>query len=487
MKLIGKYFSLLVLSLVLLVLGCEIIEEGMPLSYAQKNNKAPSFNQLDKEAEEIALNDFRNHWSQIDVSSSSKEKTDWFAFCLENDKYPYGYCKYYQISVGGYEVTRGELSEFQRRNNIEWRGTVIIKIIAQREQNGLKMGEIPKPMKMDFQPSLSVAYNLIKEKGKWSFTYAQGSALLGPLFRTNLRSFRTPEQEAIRVKELLKTQQGERQKSSGEEVDVLKHMVYWAKAGRFNTEAGVRNATIAFFNKFTDKELACLNNTATAGIYQDAQLPLPFVPDSGFKGALWNEHKGGWDFGNMNKEEQAVFDEKWRSLSKFYKDEFFRSFDNFRDRVDPNTVHRTAPRIYPLPDVPMHTEASIKALRDDLRNTLSETGVEIVLKPAPLSPFDPNTIYSLKDSGITAPVITENAKPRYTTIARTNKIQGIVTLSVIFHKDGTLEVINVVKGLGYGLDEEAIKAAKLLKFWPAKKNGYPVSVKSNLDFSFNFL
>jgi hypothetical protein len=379
MKLIGKYFSLLVLSLILLALGCEVIKEGMPISYAQKSNTFPSFNRLDREAEEIALNDFRSHWSQIDVSSSSKEKTDWFAFSLENDGYPYGYCKYHQISVGGYEVMSGEVSELQKRNKIEWRGTVIIKITAEREQNGLEMGETPKPMKMDFQPSLSIAYNLIKEKGKWSFTYAQGSALLGPLFRTNLTSFRTPEQEATRVRELLKTQQGgERQKSNREEVDVLKDMVYSAKQFPNTKDPdSTANKTIAFFKKFTDKELACLNNTATAGIYEEAKLPLPFGPNSGFKGAVWNTQKEGWDFGNMSKEEQAAFDQKWRSLSKFYKDEFFRVMNIFRNRLDPD--YRHAPRLYPLLHVPMHTEASIRVLREDLTNALNGVEKEVVV------------------------------------------------------------------------------------------------------------
>ena len=40
------------------------------------------------------------------------------------------------------------------------------------------------------------------------------------------------------------------------------------------------------------------------------------------------------------------------------------------------------------------------------------------------------------------------------------------------------------KGLGYGLDESSIEAAKYFKYKPATKDDQPVSV--HLDISFNF-
>jgi TonB family protein len=45
--------------------------------------------------------------------------------------------------------------------------------------------------------------------------------------------------------------------------------------------------------------------------------------------------------------------------------------------------------------------------------------------------------------------------PEYTDAARANRIEGIVMLQVVIHKDGSVTVKKVLRGLGYGLDEKA--------------------------------
>src|SRR6266536_2886345 len=50
---------------------------------------------------------------------------------------------------------------------------------------------------------------------------------------------------------------------------------------------------------------------------------------------------------------------------------------------------------------------------------------------------------------------------------------------------GSITDIRVIRGLPDGLTEKAIEAAKKIRFNPAVKNGAPVSVRGQLEFSFN--
>jgi len=70
--------------------------------------------------------------------------------------------------------------------------------------------------------------------------------------------------------------------------------------------------------------------------------------------------------------------------------------------------------------------------------------------------------------------ITFKPNPVYTAEARSLKIEGEVVLEMSFGANGTLQVNRVVSGLGHGLDEAAITAAKLIRFKPALRSGQPV-------------
>ena len=65
-------------------------------------------------------------------------------------------------------------------------------------------------------------------------------------------------------------------------------------------------------------------------------------------------------------------------------------------------------------------------------------------------------------------------KPVYTDEARAKKLEGNVTLEVIFHASGQVEVLRVRSGLGSGLDQSARAAAEQIRFRPGKKDGVPV-------------
>jgi TonB family protein len=75
--------------------------------------------------------------------------------------------------------------------------------------------------------------------------------------------------------------------------------------------------------------------------------------------------------------------------------------------------------------------------------------------------------------------------PHYTNVARDTRIEGIVVLTAIVRKDGTIDTFQILKGLGYGLDESAIQTvAKYWKFKPGTFKGQPVDVQVRLEISF---
>ena len=51
-------------------------------------------------------------------------------------------------------------------------------------------------------------------------------------------------------------------------------------------------------------------------------------------------------------------------------------------------------------------------------------------------------------------------------------------------KKGDVADAKVVKGLGYGLDENAILAVKEWKYKPAEKDGEPIAVKMEVTVDF---
>jgi TonB family protein len=91
-------------------------------------------------------------------------------------------------------------------------------------------------------------------------------------------------------------------------------------------------------------------------------------------------------------------------------------------------------------------------------------------------------------NGANAPVeITFKPKPDYTDEGRKQKINGEVRLEVLFKSDGRAHVVRVLQGLGYGLDEQAVKAAEQIKFTPALREGQPVDSTALVHIIFELI
>lgn len=78
------------------------------------------------------------------------------------------------------------------------------------------------------------------------------------------------------------------------------------------------------------------------------------------------------------------------------------------------------------------------------------------------------------------------AKPRagYSVQARQAGISGTIRLLVAFTEKGTVENVLVLTSLGYGLDAEAVKAAKQIKYEPETRDGKPVTTVKTLEYTF---
>jgi len=74
--------------------------------------------------------------------------------------------------------------------------------------------------------------------------------------------------------------------------------------------------------------------------------------------------------------------------------------------------------------------------------------------------------------------------PVYTSEARQLRVEGEVLLNVVFTADGQIRILNVVHGLGHGLDEAAQRAAQGVRFSPAMRDGHPVDSNATLHIVF---
>jgi TonB family protein len=103
--------------------------------------------------------------------------------------------------------------------------------------------------------------------------------------------------------------------------------------------------------------------------------------------------------------------------------------------------------------------------------------------PNPLSP-DQNTIFTGKEVHRRM-IVVAKPDPQYTELARQNRVVGRLVLKAVFSRDGAVEDITVVSGLPDGLTDQAVYAAKLIKFIPALKDGHFVSTWIQLEYNFN--
>ena len=74
---------------------------------------------------------------------------------------------------------------------------------------------------------------------------------------------------------------------------------------------------------------------------------------------------------------------------------------------------------------------------------------------------------------------------QYPELARIGGIQGKVYVTFVVDEKGNITDIRLLRGIGGGCDEEALRVVKLMPKWiPGKQNGMPVRVIVTLPVKF---
>jgi TonB family protein len=106
---------------------------------------------------------------------------------------------------------------------------------------------------------------------------------------------------------------------------------------------------------------------------------------------------------------------------------------------------------------------------------------------APFEPYDgepkvPGAPRSVKGAGV--PACTYCPPPQYSSVARKVKFTGTVVLAVTVSEDGRATDVHVLKGVPFGLNEQAIHAVNEWTFRPASASGTPVAVRVPIEMNF---
>jgi TonB family protein len=96
---------------------------------------------------------------------------------------------------------------------------------------------------------------------------------------------------------------------------------------------------------------------------------------------------------------------------------------------------------------------------------------------------------TLRETGgsVLPPVLIHLVDPEFSPQARAEHFSGSVIVGLWVDTTGAPRDVHVIRGVGMGLDEEAVKSVKQYKFTPATENGAPVPVKLSVRVNFQIL
>jgi TonB family protein len=87
---------------------------------------------------------------------------------------------------------------------------------------------------------------------------------------------------------------------------------------------------------------------------------------------------------------------------------------------------------------------------------------------------------------LAAPVAVQKADPKYPPDLIKGHVHGEVVLYAIIRKDGSVDSIQIVRGLDPELDKNAMDALAEWKFRPASRASVPVDVEAVIQVPFNY-
>ena len=86
---------------------------------------------------------------------------------------------------------------------------------------------------------------------------------------------------------------------------------------------------------------------------------------------------------------------------------------------------------------------------------------------------------------VSQPVLIHSAEPKFSKEASEAKpFMASIIVGLIVDRNGLPQDLHIVRGVGMGLDENAIAAVRKYRFKPARKKGSPVAVRLNVEVNF---
>lgn len=138
-------------------------------------------------------------------------------------------------------------------------------------------------------------------------------------------------------------------------------------------------------------------------------------------------------------------------------------------------------------EVPSTTNATETAAPPPIADTAATTEpppAEPTPEPQP-EPVERTTgVYSAVPPGGTQPEELDRAIPRYPPGARRAGVQGPVVIRGVVRRDGSIDNLEIIKDLPYGLGEEARRAVSRWRFRPATYRGEPIDVYYTVTVNF---
>ncbi len=164
---------------------------------------------------------------------------------------------------------------------------------------------------------------------------------------------------------------------------------------------------------------------------------------------------------------------------------------------DPNLVHMPFPAApsqatseAPAAAAPVETAAG-DTLHFTIAIGVGESDVHGIVSPdgsgsGAASRHDDATVFS--EQAVDSPArLAYGPAPSYPGAARSDGVEGDVHLELVVSASGAVENARVIRGIGHGLDEAAVRATRQFRFAPAIKSGRPVRVRMGWSMQFRLL
>jgi periplasmic protein TonB len=156
------------------------------------------------------------------------------------------------------------------------------------------------------------------------------------------------------------------------------------------------------------------------------------------------------------------------------------------------TVKFTPPKVVDKPVEEEQPPPQEKLSETTVSTVTQEGEKEIDLPPEPVVDPDEGKIFLIVEEPPSFPggeaklfeYLQKNIK--YPPVARENGITGRVYVTFVVDKEGKIKDAKLIRGIGAGCDEEALRVVRAMPDWKVgKQNGRAVSVQFNLPINFS--